>query len=356
MKLRRPRVLCAALVLVGILFDQMSLNPFLTSVTHPSFRVLPGLLALGLAIALWIWGLDEAGRGWRRVVYLAAFAGAIVWMGSSGRDIAAGLQDGFQLGYGQGAVLAAQDRAEQGLPPRPPKPAPFAAALPQSNAGIDLLNWVVMTAILGTVLHRLQRSGERAQAQERLAVEAREQALRARLAPHFLFNTLNTLHAQIEKDPRAAQVTTERLAWLFRKVLEISQRTTIPLAEECQIVEAYLGIEQTRLSGRLKVNLDIPEDLEQCPIPPMSLQVLVENAVKHGVAPLEAGGEISVRAEAMGEHLLRLSVEDPGTGASQDQGTGTALATLRQRLRRPEDLMLGFQNGQHCVSFLWKWA
>jgi two-component system sensor histidine kinase AlgZ len=189
---------------------------------------------------------------------------------------------------------------------------------------------------------------------EKLGFQAREQALRSRLAPHFLFNTLNTLHAQIETDPRAAQATTERLAWIFRKVLECADKPLIPLIEEWRLVEAYLGLEQARLGERLKVRTEIPEELESVKIPPLSLQVLVENAVKHGVTPLECGGEVHVKAEMENQKTLRLTVEDPGPGFSPHQGTGTALETLRQRLQKPGDLEMGMVDGRHCVSIMWR--
>jgi len=186
-------------------------------------------------------------------------------------------------------------------------------------------------------------------------LDAREQALRAKLAPHFIFNTLNTLHAQIEQDPRGAQATTERLAQLFRQVIEASDQATIPLKQELTFVEAYLGIEQARLGDRLRVSVEVPEDLEAVNVLPLSLQVLVENAVKHGVAPLERGGEVRIGAERR-EGALYLWVEDPGPGFSELRGTGTALDTLRQRLERPEDLEMGMVGGRHCVGFYWRQA
>ncbi len=184
---------------------------------------------------------------------------------------------------------------------------------------------------------------------------AREAALQARLAPHFIFNTLNTLHAQIEADPRGAQATTERLAQLFRQVVDASDQPTISLRQELAFVEAYLGIEQARFGARLRVAVEIPEELERAQVPPLSLQVLVENAVKHGVAPLEQGGEVRIGAERAGQ-VLRVWVEDPGQGASAARGTGTALETLRQRLERPEDLAMGMIDGRHRVSFQWRQA
>ena len=181
-------------------------------------------------------------------------------------------------------------------------------------------------------------------------LDAREQVLQAKLAPHFIFNTLNTLHAQIDQDPRAAQATTEHLAQLFRQVIAASDRPTIPLKEELAFVEAYLGIERARLGDRLRVTVEVPEALETAQVPPLALQVLVENAIKHGVAPLEQGGEVRIGAEQKGG-ALHLWVEDPGPGVSALQGTGTALATLRQRLEKPEDLDMGLVEGRHRVGF-----
>jgi signal transduction histidine kinase len=190
-------------------------------------------------------------------------------------------------------------------------------------------------------------------------LEAREQALRAKLAPHFIFNTLNTLHAQIDADPRGAQATTERLAQLFRQVIEVSDRPAIPLKQELAFVEAYLGIERARMGERLRVRIEVPEALESAEIPPLSLQVLVENAVKHGVAPLEQGGELRIDARRDGEDVV-VSVTDPGPGPDSATGvrpgTGTALETLRQRLAKPGDLKLARRDGLTVASFRWRQA
>jgi len=316
--------------------------------------VLLGLLTLGLAVTLWVKGLREAGQGWRRGLFLLAFAAPIVYLGLS---VAGGAHDGyegFQAGYNAGAEMAVQERAEQGQPARPAKPLkpnPF----PVMPPGIQLVSWMVLTAIFATLLHRLERRSAEADHQRELAREARSETLRSKLAPHFIFNALNTLHAQIGVDPKGAEATTERLADLFRQVVEVSSRTVVPLKQELAFVEAYLGIEQARLGHRLRISIEVPEDLEAAEIPPLSLQVLVENAIKHGVAPLEAGGEVRIGAEAR-EGALCLWVEDPGSGLSDQRGTGTALEILRQRLERPEDLVMGMQGGRHRVSFLWRQA
>jgi signal transduction histidine kinase len=214
---------------------------------------------------------------------------------------------------------------------------------------------LIVSLMLGLAFYRLAAHRLEAERQRDLANVAAQAALRGKVAPHFIFNALNTLHAQIEADPREAQATTERLAQLFRQVIEVADQATIPLKQELAFVEAYLGIEQARLGDRLRVSIHVPEELEGTQVPPLSLQVLVENAVKHGVAPLEQGGEVRIGAERK-EGVLHLWVEDPGPGISALKGTGTALDTLRQRLERPEDLVMGMVEGRHRVSFRWKQA
>lgn len=224
-------------------------------------------------------------------------------------------------------------------------------------AGVPLMLLVPTTGILwGLILFAyacLFFAHQRAGVDTRRLLEgAREASLRARLAPHFLFNTLNSLKAQIERDPGEAAATLDRLASLFRQVVETSDRTTVPLKEELAFVEAFLGIERVRMGDRLQVQVDVPEELEEVQVPPFSLQVLVENAVKHGVAPLEAGGLVRISARRDGAYLV-LAVEDPGGGGGAN-GTGTALETLRQRLARPEDLDMGMSGGHTRVQIRWK--
>ena len=213
----------------------------------------------------------------------------------------------------------------------------------------------LVSLLLGTAIYRMTSHRREAERQRDLANMAAQAALRGKVAPHFIFNALNTLHAQIEADPREAQATTERLAELFRRVVEAANHPSIPLKQELAFIEAYLGIEQARLGDRLRVSIEVPEELESVHVPPLSLQVLVENAIKHGVAPLEQGGEVRIGAECK-DGILNLWVEDPGTGVSPEKGTGTALETLRQRLERPEDLVMGMVDARHRVSFRWRQA
>lgn len=343
-----------AFVLAGVLVDLL-LNGFKglgSGWAHVGFWV--GVVACGGSVAVWRKGLGAAGRGWRRALYLTALAGTIVWMALSVGDFLEGFRKGVTEGFAMGRAMAQAERHEQGLAPAPPGPSPLEGrVIGIQDSQIKFWMWVLFTGLATVGLHRLQAHSEEAERQGRLAREARGQALRAKLAPHFIFNTLNTLHAQIEEDPRGAQATTERLAALFRQVVEVSDQATVPLKKELAFVEAYLGIEQARMGGRLRVRVEVPEELETLPVPPLSLQVLVENAIKHGVAPLERGGEVRVGAERRGNDLY-LFVDDPGDGKGTEKGTGTALETLRQRLAIPTDLSMGQVQGGYRVGFLWR--
>ena len=289
---------------------------------------LVGLLAMGI---LFIRGLEGAPEGWGAWPYTFALAAALAEFLLGARGMVEGYLDARR--EVDGLVAGA-------------RPAP-------AHDPYALVNAVAVTLVLGLLFHRLLVRRREARAQARLLEQARAQALQSKLAPHFIFNTLNTLHAQIDLDPREAQATTERLAGLFRQLIAVVDRPTIPLKEELAFVEAYLGIEKVRLGDRLAVRITVPEELEGCEIPPLSLQVLVENAVKHGVAPLEQGGEVRISAKRIGDHLT-LCVEDPGAGEGAEPGTGTALETLRQRLARPEDLQMGAAGNRHRVSFQWR--
>ncbi len=285
------------------------------------------LLVLAAPVVLWTHGLRDAGSGLRRAVFLAAFAGCVALYGLGGPAFLHGLITGL-LDL--------------------PAPGPLAGV---GSAAA----WLAMTIVLGLVFDRLERSRSRATAHEAAAREARDQELRARLAPHFIFNTLNTLEAQIDHEPVEAKATTQKLAALFRRVIDVTRQRTVPLAEELEFVEAYLGIERARLGARLGVRIEVPEELETVEVPPLSLHVLVENAVLHGVAASERGGTVVVRAERVAD-TIRLSVTDPGDGTSPQRGSGTALDVLRLRLARPEDLRMERSADGYRVSFVWKMA
>ncbi len=163
------------------------------------------------------------------------------------------------------------------------------------------------------------------------ATEAQLAALQAQIHPHYLFNALNTVAALVRSDPRAAEATVENVAQVLRKTLDRSRRTLAPLAEEIDYLEAYLAVERQRWGDRLKVSFKIATAALSVPIPPLTLQPLVENALKHGLGQRIEGGTLEIVA-GFADGKLVLSVADDGAGLGLRTAEGTGLSNLRQRL------------------------
>lgn len=167
---------------------------------------------------------------------------------------------------------------------------------------------------------------------KRLLTEAELKALRTQVDPHFLFNTLNTIADLISANPQQAERMTERLAECFRYALANHSRALSTLDEELGFARQYLEIEQVRFGDRLRVQLSRGDALGSEPIPSLLLQPLLENAIRHGLAPLREGGCVSVQAHREGEQL-HLSIEDDGVGLRADLHTGVGLKNVQERLR-----------------------
>ena len=175
--------------------------------------------------------------------------------------------------------------------------------------------------------HELDRERSR-----KMALQAQLASLESRLQPHFLFNTLNAISALIQEDPDQAERTVERLAALLRFSLDAAERGLVPLAHELKIVTDYLEIEHTRLGARLQWSLDVPADLTGHEVPPLAVETLVENSVKHAIAPRPEGGRVRVEGAVAGDRLV-LAVWDDGAGFTEAAvRPGHGLDSLRQRL------------------------
>ena len=188
-------------------------------------------------------------------------------------------------------------------------------------------------------LRAVGRLRERELAESRLAVqlaESRLRALRAQLDPHFLFNTLNAVTGLVrqERNPEAVEALVE-LGHLLRASLEGQGDHEVPLEEELELVQRYLGIEQLRFGGRLVVRVEPEPGTLRARVPSLILQPLVENAIKHGTARRASQGHIHVRTARLGDRL-RLEVRDDGPGlrAGGAGGTGIGVANTRARLRQ----------------------
>jgi hypothetical protein len=155
--------------------------------------------------------------------------------------------------------------------------------------------------------------------------------LRAQIEPHFLFNTLSVVRALARSDRAATVDMLDNLLRYFEAAAPQLHEGEVPLAQELQLVEAYLAIYRARMGPRLAYSVDAPDVLAQERIPAMILLTLVENALKHGVGPAVEGGCIRVSAELQRGALL-LKVADSGRGMEVRHGHGTGLANIRQRL------------------------
>ena len=165
----------------------------------------------------------------------------------------------------------------------------------------------------------------------RLVAQAELRALQSQIHPHFLFNALNTLYGIIPREARGARETVLNLADIFRYFLE-TRKTTVPLEEEMHIVKAYLDVERLRLGDKLKLEINVTPEAESVPIPILSIQPLVENAVKHGIAPLAGGGLIQISASTDSQGELLVSVRDSGPGFSKSNRSGVGLENVERRL------------------------
>jgi two-component system, LytTR family, sensor kinase len=169
-----------------------------------------------------------------------------------------------------------------------------------------------------------------------LATEAELRALRAQLNPHFLFNALTTIGYLIQTAPERAMETLMRLTELLRRVLRRPASDFTTLGEELDLIDSYLAIERARFEERLDVVIDVPVSLRSVKIPSLVLQPLIENAVKHGIAPCKSGGTVMIEARLQRTGTIAISILDTGVGASaadlqrgRERGVGLANVELR---------------------------
>jgi signal transduction histidine kinase len=229
---------------------------------------------------------------------------------------AAGIVAGFLAGSALGSLFA---------------PSAFSGSL------LGTVAVTVFAGIAGTWYflnrERLATLRLKAEAVERGAVEARLKLLQAQIEPHFLFNTLANLHTLIGSDPARAQKMLEHLNDYLRATLDAARRDSGTLGEEFALLRGYLEVLAIRMGPRLAFTLSLPEELSGFRIPPMLLQPLVENAVKHGLEPKIDGGRVDVSAEKVdGSVVVRISDTGLGLGSGATKGTGVGLSHVRERV------------------------
>src|SRR5579862_2164335 len=212
----------------------------------------------------------------------------------------------------------------------------------------------VMLYLLSAGMHYIMATAEESKEalnrEMQALVAARDselKALKAQINPHFLFNSLNSISALAGIDAARAREMCVRLSDFLRSSLRMGERETVPLSEELELAHNYLGVEQVRFGGRLQVEQQIEPGCEAALVPPLLLQPLVENAVKHGIASLVDGGTILLAAR-LDETSLRLTVEnafDPEGSTARKNGLGLQIVKRRLAARYGDRAAMAVESG-----------
>lgn len=197
-----------------------------------------------------------------------------------------------------------------------------------------IIYWGVLAADRGLMYQRRYQQAELHRAQlEAHLVEAKLDALRSQLQPHFLFNTLNAITVLVRKKEQAAAIKMlSGVSELLRRSLSSLTRERVPLRDELDFLGHYLEIQRVRFSDRLNVTLHAEPATLAAQVPSLSLQPLVENAIEHGIGPRAGGGCVEISARALGEERLLIEIRDDGVGLSPDAREGIGVGNVRRRL------------------------
>ena len=212
----------------------------------------------------------------------------------------------------------------------------LSARATQITLAVSVLGTLVAVAVL-SAQDRATAMRARAEAAQRETAETQLRLLQSQLEPHMLFNTLANLRVLIGLDPPRAQAMLDRLIAFLRATLLASRLDAHPLADEFARVEDYLALMAVRMGHRLQTRLVLPAELAALPVPPLLLQPLVENSIKHGLEPKIQGGRIEVTAavDGLDGRFLMLQVRDTGVGPAAPAAAGTrfGLEQVQSRLR-----------------------
>jgi hypothetical protein len=205
-----------------------------------------------------------------------------------------------------------------------------------------VVTWVVVAGCISAMLTLWRRSESnrsldhaselRRMRAERLLQRLRTEALQRQIEPHFLFNTLATIRRLRSSDPAKGRLLLSRVRSFLHGIVDAGEDGRVTLGDELAVASAYLDVCAIRMDGALRWFVDVPATLHQLPFPRFGLTTLVENAVKHGIAPSRSGGTVAISAETDGK-LLTLCVADDGTGFSDTHGSGTGLANVSEQLQ-----------------------
>jgi two-component system, LytTR family, sensor kinase len=208
------------------------------------------------------------------------------------------------------------------------------------NAFSLLWSWVVYWVIFGVIqtfrYYEHYRASElRLERMERSFSQARLNALRMQLDPHFLFNALNTISSQVERNPRLARTMIGHLGDLLRLSLDARDRQEIPLAEELAFLDHYVAIQKIRFAENLRVDIQVTPEVKYALVPCLIVQPLVENAIRHGISRRATGGTVTVTAQR-GPNQVEIRVADDGVGLppgwTLETSSGMGLSVTRERI------------------------
>jgi signal transduction histidine kinase len=199
-----------------------------------------------------------------------------------------------------------------------------------------LVYWVIFGAIQTFRYYEHYRTSElRLERMERNFSQARLNALRMQLDPHFLFNALNTVSSQVERNPRLARTMIEHLGDLLRLSLDARDRQEIPLADELAFLDHYVAIQKIRFAENLRIEIHVAPDMKYALVPCLIVQPLVENAIRHGISRRASGGTVTVIAQhAPGQLEIRVADDGVGlpTGWTLETSSGMGLSVTRERI------------------------
>lgn len=203
---------------------------------------------------------------------------------------------------------------------------------------ITSLLYIIQFGVMHGYSYHLQVKEQQAReaALKQLALQSELMALKAQLNPHFLYNVFNTISASVPRELEGTREMIASLADLFRYQLRATQEDLVPVADELAFVKKYLELEKARYGARLQLQLDIAGDVLDKKIPPMILQPLVENAIRHGISPKIEGGQVTVQIHRFGEKL-QIQIADTGVGVVDKKAiwsNGIGLKNTAQRLEK----------------------
>ena len=197
--------------------------------------------------------------------------------------------------------------------------------------------WVIVAALQAHGYYQRYLSTElRLERMERSFTEARLNALRMQLDPHFLFNALNTISSHVERDPKLTRRMIEHLGDLLRRSIDAKDRQEVPLVEEMEFLAPYLEIQKIRFGEKLKIEIQIAAEVQSAIVPSLLLQPLVENAIRHGISHRASGGTVAVSAQQVDDRL-EIRVQDDGVGLpagwTLESSAGLGLSVTLERVK-----------------------